>query len=85
MQNVSDVPSGGYTRRRSSEPYELKVFCRRFVQGGRAVGFSQIPESTQSSSNPVTVNLALVLSQQDLVGSRSYRSVEWLSLVSRVS
>jgi hypothetical protein len=52
MQNVSDVPGGGYTRRRSSEPYELKVFYRRFVQvfeSGRAVGFSQNLESTQST------------------------------------
>ena len=44
--------SGGrYPRRRSSEPYELKVFCRRSVQvfeSGRAVGFSQNSESTQS-------------------------------------
>ena len=52
MQNVSDVPGGWYTRRRSSESYELKVVCRRFVQvfeSSRAVGFSQNPESTQST------------------------------------
>ena len=47
MQNVSDVPGGGYTRRRSSESYELKylpALCTgiRVRQGGGILPKSRI-------------------------------------------